>query len=680
MFDLNLNNDDKLEHAAKSIKEALIDYNHDKNSMKKINTSPPPLSSTDVIERSTLALDHLASGLSCLQYFDSSEEEKAKEQEKQKRLYEEQNPNLANPYQPIPMPYETLIKSGVVRKLRKKKISKQNSDEGTSQDADKSLLPLAATEILKCSWNTHLKLLLFEKACLVYVTKAEHAYANECYGVSLKFIYASIKCHQLIKTYLPDIKSRKNWLLGRAGDCFYQFSKNVEKLEKYMDGFEMQSETDRYILEELYKDAEIQEECLPKPNKNIEEMLHTSCAFYETACEDSDLESRLEYLRRLASVNNDLGNRYMALAQAAYDEYLKEQEERKEETPPESPAYKILMMKCYDAFNKGIALFEEVKDNTNLILMLTNMGRFMRLRAHMPLPGETTNDANIVRKFYNEAFSHYQRALGIVGNRKHNPELWELISWELSGATFNYAKTLQDYGLSDNRLSTEEIEQSVVEALQKALRLCSTDTGSSKQVLYTFRAGLIHHRLGSLYHNSWLRRDNDEVKKKTYLTLCRMHYEKSAKIFVGLNETREFLEVQLKRVSVTEQLVEGTTNPTPKIKHLLATMDLFYESQPIIQKFTESSDSNSSHDPSPSTSEDLLKMFTLFEQRLQLCLRTLAKTYSNITNKKDAETNASLYKSMFGMTLRHPGKQLAVKELAMHLHQVLLKLFEGKNC
>lgn len=657
--------------------------------MSKINTSPPPLSSTDVIERSTLALNHLASGLSCLQYFDSSEEEKAKKQEKQKRLYEEQNPNLANPYQPIPMPYETLNKSGAEesrgksRKSGKKGISKQNSFEGTSQDdANKSLLPLAETEILKCSWNTHLKLLLFEKACLVFVTKAEHAYSNDCYGVSLKFIYASIKCHQLIKTYLPDIKSRKNWLLGRAGDCFYQFSKNIEKLEKYMEGFEMQSETDRYILEELYKDAEIQEECLPKPNKNVEGLLHTSCAFYETACEDADPESRLEYIRRLASVNNDLGNRYMTLAQAAYDEHLKGEEQQKEETidetsPVEIPAYKALMMKCYDAFNKGIALFEEVKDDTNLILMLTNMGRFMRLRAHMVLPGETANDANIIRKFYNEAFSHYQRALGIVGNRKHNPELWELISWEMSGATFNYAKTLQDYGLVDNRLSTEEIEQSVVEALQKALRLCHTDSGSSKQVLYTFRAGLIHHRLGSLYHNFWLRRDNEEGKRKTYLTLCRMHYEKSAKIFIGLTETREFLEVQLKRVSVTEQLSEGSTSVTPKIKHLLATMDLFYESQPIIRKIAEI-DSNSVHQDQ-STSEDLLKMLILYEQRLQICLRTLAKTYSNLTNKKDAETNASLYKSMFGMTLRPPGKQLTVKELAKHLHEVLLKLDESKR-
>ncbi|XP_063698705.1 erythroid differentiation-related factor 1 [Culicoides brevitarsis] len=682
-FDLNLNKNSTLEHAAKSLKETLSDYNQNGNSMKKFNASPPPLSSTDVVERSTLALNHLASGLSCLQYFDTSEEEKAKEQEKQKRLYEEQNPNLANPFQPIPMPYETLETEDSRKnssKKGKKGVKKQNSVE-ENDDLNKSLLPLAATEIIKCSWNTHLKLLLFEKACLVYVTKAEHAYANECYGVCLKFIYASIKCHQLIKTYLPDIKTeRKNWLLGRAGDCFYQFSKNLDKFETQMEGFTSQSETDRYIQEELCKDAEIVEENLPKPSKNVEELLQTSCAFYEAACGDADPETRLEYRRRLASVNNDLGNRYMSLAQIAFDDYLKAQEElKKEEILPETtknpsdvveiPVYKAFMMKCYDAFNKGIVLFEEVQDSTNLILMLTNMGRFFRLRSHMPMPGETANDPNITRKFYNEAFSYYQRALGIVGSRKNNPELWELISWELSGATFNYAKTLQDYGLMDNRLSTEEIEHSVVEALQKALRLCQTDTGSTKQVLYTFRAGLIHHRLGSLYHNFWLKRENcDENKKKTYLTLCRMHYEKSAKIFQSLNETREFMEVQLKRVSVAESLTEATASPTAKIKHLLVTMDLLYESQPILQKIVESEN----------LAEDLPKMLELFEQRLQICLRTLAKTYSNMSGKKGNEAQATLFKSMFGMTLRPPGKQ-ETKELASHLNQVLVKLAEKQK-
>lgn len=545
----------------KSIKETLIDYNQNVN--QKVNTSPPPLVSVDVVERCSIALNHIASGLSCLQYFDSSVEEKAKEQEKQKRLYEEQNPNLANPYESIPLPYEPLQEvfenSSVEDKIkssRKKQFQKQDSNDSTDfkeMEGAKSLLPLAANEIIKCSWNTHLQLLLIEKACLVYVTKAENSFSNECYGVALKYIYASIKCHQLIKKYLPDLKTRKNWLLAKAGDCFYQFALNIDKFEKYFETFKMHCDTDRIIMDELCK--EVQEECLPKPTNNIEDLLQISCAFYETASQHEDSESKNEHMRRLAYVKNDLGNRYMAQAQVEYGKYIQQLEE-KNESPEGCPIYKTLLMKSYDAFNVGINVFEEVKDNTNLILMLTNMGRFMRVRAHTPLPGEKVNDPNLIRKFYTESFSFYQRALGIVGSRKENPEMWELISWELSGATFNYAKTLQDFGLIDDRLSIDEIEHVIVEALQKALRLCSMDTVNNKQILYTFRAGLIHHRLGSLYHSSLRKSELEENKRKTYLTLCRMHYDKSAKIFNDLKEPKEFLEVQLKRVSVAEQLSE----------------------------------------------------------------------------------------------------------------------------
>ncbi len=75
-------------------------------------------------------------------------------------------------------------------------------------------------------------------------------------------------------------------------------------------------------------------------------------------------------------------------------------------------------------------------------------------------------------------------------------------------------------------------------------------------------------------------------------------------------------------------------------------------------------------------------MLNLFEQRLQICLRTLAKTYNTITsnnNKKDVEKNANLYKSMFGLSLRSPSTELGVIELGGHLNLVISKLIESKN-
>lgn len=46
--------------------------------------------------------------------------------------------------------------------------------------------------------------------------------------------------------------------------------------------------------------------------------------------------------------------------------------------------------------------------------------------------------------FYNEAFSFYEKAQDVLGSRKSNPELWDLVNWELSTATFTLAKQLQD--------------------------------------------------------------------------------------------------------------------------------------------------------------------------------------------------------------------------------------------
>lgn len=105
-----------------------------------------------------------------------------------------------------------------------------------------------------------------------------------------------------------------------------------------------------------------------------------------------------------------------------------------------------------------------------------------------------------MKKFYHEAFEYYHRALGILGSRKDYPDMWSLVTWELSTATFNLARQLQDHnvipvdGQGGQSQSQEEVEQEVVEMLQRALKLCDQDNSGPKQVLYSFRAGLIHHR------------------------------------------------------------------------------------------------------------------------------------------------------------------------------------------
>lgn len=51
--------------------------------------------------------------------------------------------------------------------------------------------------------------------------------------------------------------------------------------------------------------------------------------------------------------------------------------------------------------------------------------------------------------FYNEAFSNYEKAKDVLGSRKCSAELWDLVNWELSTATFTLAKQLQDFSTAD---------------------------------------------------------------------------------------------------------------------------------------------------------------------------------------------------------------------------------------
>jgi hypothetical protein len=131
--------------------------------------------------------------------------------------HEQDVPKMARPFQAIPMPYSPLspqkenekqpeiskpVVTGTARKKKKDRVvaaSKGGNvkcDTASTVDAmnnfPKALLCKSKTDTLpvwqqpetedKISWNIHLKTLLYEKACLVYVTLSESDYVAEKYG------------------------------------------------------------------------------------------------------------------------------------------------------------------------------------------------------------------------------------------------------------------------------------------------------------------------------------------------------------------------------------------------------------------------------------------------------------------------------------------------------------------
>lgn len=472
--------------AVKNIYESASETKLDKN--WKHNASPAPLSGC-VEERCDIALQYIANGLGCLQYFSSTEEKLAKEreeiakqQEKMRIIQEEQNPNMVKYGAAIPLPYEQLRRTSsecMVAIPKGERRSGNGGDDNSGTDKrnrrksetiappKESVRDAAKSLALKCqagsiqSWNVHLKLLLLEKACLIYATLTERAYRSEQYGNALKFISMAMKCQHIVTTHMSSISSQKPCLLGRAGDCFFQCAQNFTAIETYLKQFDDMRDVDAAIKHELKNDIEgiDAQSKLPRPTAKIEQLIITGIACYQTALDyATSQESRHELLGRLGSVHNELGVKYMHWAQTAYEQFQNTDKSNvkssgdgdgdadQEDGGTAEPTYLDFSRQSYDCLIKGIACFEEINDDANLAILLCNMGRFMRFRAHL---NESKENFNFKKKCYHSAFTHYQRALAILESKKRNCDLWAVVTWELSTSKFTLGKLMLQYFADD---------------------------------------------------------------------------------------------------------------------------------------------------------------------------------------------------------------------------------------
>ncbi|XP_030572363.1 erythroid differentiation-related factor 1 [Drosophila novamexicana] len=687
--------------AVRHICDALRDFkSHAKQS------KPAPLIASTV-DRCKISLQHISAGISCLQYFNDNQEEKlkesemhAKQEEKQRILHEEQNPNMAKPFNAIPLPYEQLqLVQPPAQAQSKKRSIKTKSKRSKSKElatTNSSNKPAAVSCNQKLSakfnsqnfgsWNVHLKLLLLEKACLTYATLAEHYYEAQIYGSTLRAIELACRCQQVLNKYMANVVSQQSCLLGRAGDCFFQISKHWSAIEEYVQQYEQLDEPTCQISDELAQELEESELLTLAPVKNVEKVMLHSCKCYEDALEHAQSAESNELLRRLGNVRNELGLKYMYSAQEEYSQMKRKKEagsedhskselDAKTETVAAAaePLYVKLTVNSYDCLRRGIEAFTAVQDNVNLAFLYCNMGRFMRLRAHLTMPNESTIALDTQKTFYNEAFNYYEKAKDCLDTRKANAELWDLVQWELSTATFTLAKQLQDYSAAD-KSSLAEASKEVLELLQKSLRLCDVDHAGARQVLYSFRSGLIHKRIAS-FHYAQLRGhgvcDVSQLPKST-LQLCKYHYEKATQILESLKEVRDLLVVQLERISLHEFLADVSTHAAQKVKQMQAALDICFQCQLIFGHVIDSSSNVTTDD------DEFIAHLTLFESRLQNALKTLIKLL--LTTGKDPKQLSALYKRMYMETLtgKHGigAQQSAAESISRshHLHTLLTRL------
>nr|XP_033341580.1 erythroid differentiation-related factor 1 isoform X1 [Megalopta genalis] len=712
------------ETAIKSLTLANIKEHRDSDEPKY---KPPPISGT-VEERCLAALEHVCQGLECLHYFpteESSEEErtKAEQEEKKRKEYEETHLNLAKPFQAIPMTYsplkdekkgshsgESSLTSSPNHKKNRKKNRKSDKivlKEEPVENVAKALQCKVKVDTLptwqapkksdNISWNAHLKTLLYEKASLIFAVLAENEYVNKNYGASLRYMLAVLRCQKILELFCGIINCKSiSYLLGRAGDCCFMTVQDWCNIEKHRSDYEMKNEAEEKIVEEICKVEDLDSsdaKLLPQHLQSLESTLVASYKCYEKALllEPSEID-RNNLLRRLGNIHNELGVLYMnqggskCLSQnyQVRERYERnrynlilfparyQQESITEETSGLSNnEVSTLLTRSLNHLEAGVKAFETVHDEANLALLHSNTGRLMRLCAHMHVKQNAEE-----RNFYNKALASYQKALQVLGTKKTNPAIWDTVTWDLSTTLFTMATLLQDYPVTGCK-TEEELEREVVDILQKALKHCDTETSGPRQPVYQFRAATIQHRLASLYHRVYreFEPDADNMKRKTSLQLCKLYYEKAGKLLLALEQTTEFLTVQLERVALAEHQARCATSFNGKLKAYQNGLDLILHCRPIVDILCERNSSQKQKSESTNainpkkgkeTSEgkgnddqklleDEENLVVLLEQRLQFILRSLTKlsvTKNNNSSKKECESLANLYKQCYSRTLR----------------------------
>ncbi|XP_026322896.1 erythroid differentiation-related factor 1 isoform X2 [Hyposmocoma kahamanoa] len=662
-----------LRNIGERVRDTWADQKRKSRRGKGLGVEPP--------DRCGRALQHALRGLQALHNitYDKCREEE-RERLRQQIIIEEKHPKMANPYEPIKMNYEPITKPQEskehVSRSRRRKKERKNTEKTDKLESENYLIEhtryvdknaiLIRKENKKFptwqepnrddnfAWKLHLKTLLYEKICLAYATLAEYSYANEQFGFSLKYIDMASKCQKLLSNMI--IKSRvvdASCLIGRVGDNYFQLSKNWNSLEQFKKQFETDHEIDARLRLEIEMDMneEIEERAqdefdldLTVPTSDLQSML-MSLTYYRRAIEVT-CDKKSELQRRLASVSNELAVRYMNDAQQIYLKYVEEPNHKDPKAKLLLKQFNALSRKSQECLDEASTIFASVNDKPNLALLYCNKGRYLRFKAHCS-QGDFTAEK---RSMYNQAEELYLTALKVLGPRETcgAASVWDLVSWELSCHLYTRAVLMQDCPGVYANLVTE-----VAEAFKQALKYCLLSPGP-RQYLYQFRAAMIYHRLGSLYHSQFRITEEDGPRRRTLLKATRSKYELAANMFALLEDSAMYLTVQMEHVAVLE--TQAAVSPNVKLKSLQSAVQILRQCHSIMKLIKERDPDEQKETPKvddqdEKTMKNEHSLLNLYENRLHFILKSIIQ-YCKSKSNKDYEKITDLYKKLYCTSLR----------------------------
>jgi len=159
-------------------------------------------------------------------------------------------------------------------------------------------------------------------------------------------------------------------------------------------------------------------------------------------------------------------------------------------------------------------------------MIYSNLGRLMRYYAQFYVPivnGVRQEFSQQERQSYQKAFDYYLQGLKLIENRTDLFDVYRNLSWELSNSYFTMATSLQDYAPLTTMTQDDvgkrtrnfrflifffvlKIEKEVIDCMTRALKYLEIELNNSSSDRYSlakYRAGIIHHRLASLLHNTF---------------------------------------------------------------------------------------------------------------------------------------------------------------------------------
>ncbi|XP_017769509.1 PREDICTED: erythroid differentiation-related factor 1 [Nicrophorus vespilloides] len=634
--------DDDLECDEDPLKFLVL--NSDKD--KKFNNNykqPPPISGT-VEERCLQALNHVASGLNCLQYFRNEE-----------KIKEEDNIPMAKSTEPIPMPYNEKQPEATKKKGKKKDKLKKKSAEADNQPS--ALLPKSTTEALPAwqelsktniTWKEHLKTLLYEKCVLIYAILSEHHYINKNYGHSLRYLGLLVRCLLIMKKLKYSICTlEENCLLGRAGDCCVMMVQRWEGCENYRNQFHTHMDEDLKMLQQLEKDEQLYVIQLAESNmkcvliydiRTIEQMLLKAIECYDEALKK--IKHPESILRRLGNSLNETGAFYLNKAKMFQDgatmiEYCKKSEPH---------------------LKRATEIFETVKDEANAALVFTNTGHLHRLLAYAHSPSGRGELTSMERYHYNKSFVSYKKALSVIAHRSHCPAIWDAVKWEMSTAIFTMATILHENPSKENIVKSEK---EVLETLSKALNSCDLDESNPKFPLYQYRAATIYYRYAGIYHKNMFNEENDG-HRKTLAHLSKLNYQKASELYLQSMDPINYLTSQMQLFALNEYIADNTSVPGPKLNVLKSCIKIIVQLSEVCFMIVNRKVDVSEKDVSNFRPQKKLEVFegcdelvVLAKLRLQHTLKAMTKLcLTKPPFSKDAARLAELYKGCYKLTFQ----------------------------